>query len=123
MGQTCSWSRMSLATCGCTAHHREAPGQQFAAEQVAHLLPAPEALYDVPIFVTPKVARDPHIELARGLYSVPAELVGQRVEVRADLRLVKVFSRGQLVKSHHRVKPGSPSTDPKDYPAGGARAG
>jgi hypothetical protein len=30
-----------------------------------------------------------HIEVARGLYSKPAELVGQRVQVRADSRLVK----------------------------------
>jgi len=76
--------------------------------------------YDVPIFATPKVARDLHIEVARGLYSVPAELVGQRVEVRADSRLVKVFSRGQLVKTHPRVKAGGRSTDPKDYPVGRA---
>jgi hypothetical protein len=72
----------------------------------------------VPIFATPKVARDLHIEVARGLYSVPAELVGQRMDVRADTRLVKLFSRGQLVKTHPRVRPGGRSTDPKDYPVG-----
>jgi transposase len=96
------------------------PGEQFAAEEQHLLLPAPTGRYDVPIFATPKVARDLHIEVARGLYSVPAELVGQRVEVRADSRLVKVFSRGQLVKTHPRVKAGSRSTDPKDYPVGRA---
>jgi hypothetical protein len=47
-------------------------------------------------------------------------LVGQRVQVRADSRLVRVFSRGQLVKTHPRVKPGSRSTDPGDYPLGRA---
>ena len=96
------------------------PSEQFAAEEAGHLLPAPTGRYDVPIFATPKVARDLHIEVARGLYSIPAELVGQRVEVRADSALVKVFSRGQLVKTHPRVKPGSRSTDPKDYPVGRA---
>ncbi len=40
----------------------------------------------------------------RGLYSVPGELIGQRVQVRADSHLVKVFSRGQLIKTHPRVK-------------------
>jgi transposase len=96
------------------------PAEQFAAEERHLLLPAPSARYDVPIFATPKVARDLHIEVARGLYSVPVELVGQRVEVRADSALVKIFSRGQLVKTHPRVRPGSRSTDPKDYPVGRA---
>ncbi len=96
------------------------PGEQFAAEEVMHLLPAPVGRYDVPIFATPKVARDLHIEVARGLYSIPGELVGQRVEVRADSALVKVFSRGQLVKTHPRVGPGQRSTDPADYPVGRA---
>jgi len=96
------------------------PGEQFATEERQLLLPAPTERYDVPIFARPKVARDLHIEVARGLYSVPAELVGQRVDVRADTRLVKVFSRGQLVKTHPRVKAGSRSTDPSDYPVGRA---
>ena len=51
---------------------------------------------------------------------MPAELVGQRVDVRADSALVKIFSRGLLVKTHPRVKPGSRSTDPGDYPVGRA---
>jgi hypothetical protein len=66
------------------------------------------------------VARDHHIEVARGLYSVPGELIGQRVAVRADSALVKIFSGGQLVKTHPRVRPGSRSTDPGDYPPGRA---
>jgi len=76
------------------------PGEQFAAEEQPLLLPAPQARHDVPIFATPKVARDLHIELGRSLYSVPAELVGHRVEVSADSQLVKIFPRGQLVKTH-----------------------
>ncbi len=96
------------------------PGEHFAAEEAGHLLPAPTGRYDVPIFATPKVARDLHIEVAGGWYSIPAELVGQRVEVRADTALVKVLHRGQLVKTHPRVKAGSRSTDPGDYPVGRA---
>lgn len=112
----------SATTAGLRIHGTTAqrPIEQFIAEEQQRLLPAPGGRYDVPIFATPKVARDLHIELGRGLYSVPAELVGQRVEVRADSRLVKVFHRGQLVKTHPRVKPGSRSTDPKDYPVGRA---
>ena len=61
-----------------------------------------------------------HIEVARGLYSVPGELIGQRVDVRADSVLVKIYSRGQLVKTHPRKPAGGRSTDPGDYPAGRA---
>jgi transposase len=109
-------------TAGLRVHGTTAqrPAEQFAAAEQALLLPAPTERYDVPIFATPKVARDLHIEVARGLYSVPGELIGQRVDVRADSRLVKVFSRGQLVKTHPRVPAGSRSTDPKDYPVGRA---
>jgi len=114
--------RWCTSTAGLRLHGTtyQRPAEQFTAEEQHLLLPAPTGRYDVPIFATPKVARDLHIEVARGLYSVPAELVGQRVEVRADSALVKVFSRGQLVKTHPRVKPGSRSTDPGDYPVGRA---
>src|SRR5512133_3634981 len=61
-----------------------------------------------------------HVEVARALYSVPGELIGQRVDVRADSVLVKIYSRGQLVKTHPRKPPGGRSTDPGDYPAGRA---
>ena len=109
-------------TAGLRVHGTTAqrPGEQFAAEERQLLLPAPTQPYDVPIFATPKVARDHHIEVARGLYSLPGELIGQRVEVRADSRLVKMFHRGQLVKTHPRVAAGSRSTDPGDYPVGRA---
>jgi len=118
--------RRAEAWCATTAGLRlhgttaQRPAEHFAADELAQLLPPSANAYDVPIFATPKVARDLHIEVARGLYSVPAELVGQRVDVRADSRLVKVFSRGQLVKTHPRVKAGSRSTDPGDYPVGRA---
>jgi transposase len=111
------WCR---TTAGLRVHGTTAqrPAEHFAAEEQHRLLAVPASRYDVPIFATPKVARDLHVEVARGLYSVPGELIGQRVEVRADTGLVKIFSRGQLIKTHPRVKPGGRSTDPADYPVG-----
>ena len=113
------WCR---TTAGLRVHGTTAqrPAEDFAEHELALLLAAPTSRYDVPIFSTPKVARDLHVEVARGLYSVPGELIGQRVQVRADSHLVKVFSRGQLIKTHPRVKPGGRSTDPADYPVGRA---
>lgn len=109
-------------TAGLRMHGTTAqrPAEHFAATEAALLLCAPTAPYDVPVFATPKVARDHHIEVARGLYSVPGELIGQRVSVRADSTLVKIFSAGQLVKTHPRMRPGGRSTDPGDYPTGRA---
>jgi hypothetical protein len=109
-------------TAGLRVHgtHGQRPAELFAAGEQPLLLPAPAGRYDVPIFATPNVARDHHVEVARGLYSVPGELIGQRVQVRADSGLVKIYAAGQLIKTHPRVRPGGRSTDPGDYPAGRA---
>ena len=93
------------------------PAEVFAAEEQPVLLPAPEAAYDLPSYPTPKVHRDRHIEVDKAIYSVPGELIGQRVEVRADSKLIKVFWRGQLIKVHPRVAPGRRQTDPGDLPS------
>ena len=93
------------------------PAEVFRVEEHHRLGPAPTDVYDVPIYTTAKVHRDHHIEVARSLYSVPGNLIGQRVEVRADRSLVRVFARGQLVKVHPRQQPGRRVTDPDDLPA------
>jgi hypothetical protein len=36
----------------------------------------------------------PHIEVAKALYSVPGNPIGQHVQVRADRALVRIFARG-----------------------------
>jgi transposase len=92
------------------------PAEVFAAEELALLAPEPDRPYDIPVFAEPKVARDYHIEVARALYSVPCAYIGQRVQVRADSALVRVWHRGSLIKTHPRKPPGGRSTDPADYP-------
>jgi len=94
------------------------PAEHFKTIELPELAAAPTEHYDLPIYVTAKVHRDHHIEVARSLYSVPGNLIGTRVDVRADRQLVKVFSRGQLVKVHPRAKPGGRITDAADLPAG-----
>lgn len=92
------------------------PAEVFALEEAERLLPSPREPYDLPLYASAKVARDHHIEVGRALYSVPGGLIGTRVEVRADRALVKIFSRGQLVKVHFRQEPGHRATDPADLP-------
>jgi len=93
------------------------PGEHFRLEERPVLAAAPAAPYDVPIYATAKVHRDHHIEVAKALYSIPGNLIGTRVDVRADRSLVRVFSRGQLIKVHPRQAPGGRSTDPEDLPS------
>ena len=93
------------------------PAEVFRIEELPVLRPAPVAVYDVPIYATAKVHRDHHIEVAKALYSIPGNLIGARVEVRADRTLVRVFHRNQLVKVHPRQPPGRRSTDAADLPS------
>jgi len=93
------------------------PAEHFGLEEAPRLLPAPASRYDVPIYATAKVQRDHHIEVAKALYSIPGNLIGARVDVRADRALVRVSHRGAVVKVHPRQAPGGRSTDPADLPA------
>ena len=54
---------------------------------------------------TAKVHRDHHVEAARAQDSVPGSLIGARLDVRADSRLVRIWHHGQLVKTHPRQRP------------------
>lgn len=98
-----------------TTHLR--PLEVFQAEEAPVLLPAPVEVYDLPVYTRAKVHRDHHIQVAKALYSIPGDLIGRSVDVRADRHLVKVYFEGQLVKCHPRVKVGGRVTDPADLPS------
>jgi transposase len=93
------------------------PAEVFAEEELSRLLPAPTEPYDLPLYSRPKVHRDHHVEVVKALYSVPGNLIGSRVDARADRALVRIFHRGQLVKVHPRMPAGKRSTDPADLPS------
>jgi len=93
------------------------PAEVFRVEEAPVLAPAPTGRYDLPIYANAKVHRDHHIEVAKALYSVPGNLIGSQVDVRADRALVRIYARGQLVKTHPRQAPGGRVTDPEDLPS------
>jgi transposase len=70
--------------------------------------PAAQALparrYEYAEWRTSLVHRDHHIEVARGYYSVPYTLVGQRVDVRVGAHLIEIFQHGMLIAAHARVE-------------------
>jgi transposase len=92
------------------------PAEVFAEHEAGVLLPL-SLPYDVPVFTRVKVHRDFHVEVGRALYSAPKEYLGCHLDARADSALVKLFHRGQLVKTHPRQQPGRRMTDPADLPA------
>ena len=60
---------------------------------------------------------DCHLILDKCYYSVPYPYRGERLWVRADLKLVRVYRNHQLIKTHLRVfEPGSCQTQTGDYP-------
>jgi hypothetical protein len=97
--------------------HACRPVELFETEEKRRLLPVPAGHYDLPVYATAKVHRDHHIEIARALYSIPGNLIGAQVDVRADRELVRVFYRGRLIKIHPRQAPGGRITDADDLPA------
>lgn len=61
-----------------------------------------------PFFTTGErtVHTDGHVEVAGAFYPVPLALLGQRVRVRWDAHLVRIFRADTLVAVHRRVSPG-----------------
>ena len=93
------------------------PAEVFSTEELPALGPIPQAVFDIPVWTTPKVAPDRHVQIAKALYSVPGELIGKRIEARADAHAVKLYWRGELIKVHPVMAPGRRHTDPADLPA------
>lgn len=108
-----------LSTAGMRVHgtHACRPVELFNLEEEPRLLAAPTSRYDLPVYARAKVHRDHHIECGRALYSIPGNLIGAHVDVRADSQLVRVYHRGVLIKIHPRQAPGGRVTDAEDLPA------
>jgi transposase len=66
------------------------------------LRPLPAERYQYGEWRTARVNIDYHIEFERHYYSVPYQLVGQAVELRASSATLEIFHRGARVASHIR---------------------
>jgi len=110
--------RWCAETAGLRIHGttRLRPAEVFGADEQPCLLPRPATRFDVPSWTRPKVAPDRHVQVAKALYSVPGELIGQHLTARADGSTVKLYWRAELIKVHPRVAPGRRQTDAGDLP-------
>ncbi len=113
--------RWCRAVAGLRVHGttRRKPLVVFQDEEREALIPWNGEAYEIADWRNAKVHPDHHIQCRQALYSVPAALCppGQRVEVRVDSKLVHIYHRGRLIKTHLRQPRGGRATDPDDYPA------
>ena len=78
------------------------------------LRPRPPTPYEFAVWTDCGVNIDYHIEVAHNYYSVPYQLVHQRVEARLTATTVEVFFKGRRIASHRRLTGrGQPSTQPE----------
>lgn len=99
---------------------RRVPWEVFEAEEKPLLIPLQAERFDTPTWAKCKVHPDHHVRLGQALYSVPTRWIGCQVDVRGDRSLVRIYVRGELIKTHERKPSGGRSTDYTDYPDGRA---
>jgi transposase len=95
---------------------RKRPLLVFHEEEKSSLLPLSEERFDVPRWGSVKVHPDHHIRFGNSLYSVPTPYIGKEVSVRKDSRLLRLYYKGSLIKTHPAIPQGRRSTDFNDYP-------
>lgn len=88
----------------------------FEAVEKPALRPLEGSRFDTPRWTTCKVHPDHHIRFGKALYSVPNAYLRKPVDVRGDRSLVRIYFRGELVKTHPAQPPGGRKTDHNDYP-------
>ena len=111
-----TWSR-DIAGTRVHGTTRQVPRVVFETLEQSALLPLAPEPFDRPTWAMATVHPDHHIQFRRALYSVPTRYVRERVEVRGDSRLVRIYHRGALIKVHPVHAAGSRATDYGDYPA------
>jgi hypothetical protein len=110
--------RWCLQTAGTRIHGttRKRPLIVFENEERDQLLPLTRERYDPPTWAECTVHPDHHIQFDKALYSVPTRHRRKKVSVRGDSKLVRIYAKGELVKTHQRQPPGGRATDHDDYP-------
>ena len=95
---------------------RAVPVEIFEKDERPALIPWTAPRFDTPQWAQCKVHPDHHIRFQQALYSLPTRWIGCTMDVRGDRSLVRIYNRGELIKTHPRQMPGKHSTDYTDYP-------
>lgn len=90
----------------------------FEAVERPALRPLPRDPYVFTIWARPKVSIDYHVAFEDHYYSVPYQLRGERLDLRATTTTIELFHEGRRVASHIRSHARhQPTTDPAHMPA------
>jgi hypothetical protein len=96
---------------------RQRPVVVFEQTERNALRPLSGERFDTPKWAEGlKVHPDHHVMFEKALYSVPNHYLRKEVTVRGDSRLVRIFFKSKLIKTHPKKHPGQRSTDYDDYP-------
>lgn len=91
--------------------------QLFDELERSALKPLPTERYELAHWKKARVNIDYHVEVDGQLYSVPYQLVGKQVEVRATMACIEVFLGGRRVASHARASGPRPTTLAEHMPS------
>lgn len=78
--------------------------EAYLAEEKPYMMPLPTTDFEPAIWSSAKVPSDYLVSDGRNRYSVPANLIGERVDIRTTHNLVEVFFHGTQVALHKRVQ-------------------
>ena len=90
---------------------------KFNSGRDISLKPLPQESYELSTWKRCRVNIDYHVEVENNLYSVPYQLIHEKVEARVTASVVEVLFKGKRVASHPRKKgKGHYSTNPEHMP-------
>ncbi len=100
---------------------RKKPIEEFERFEKSALRSLKKDRFDTPRWAEPKVHPDFCVRFNYALYTVPHEYRatkyrGKKFTLRADTKLVRIYFRGKLIKTHPVQPPGGRSIDYNDYP-------
>lgn len=76
----------------------------YLEEEKEHMRPLPAAPFEAAVWSVAKVPNDYLVTDGRNKYSVPYNLIGEKVDVRVTRNTVEVYFHGSLVASHRRLQ-------------------
>ena len=76
----------------------------YLEEERGFMLPLPVNEFEPAVWTTAKVSSDYLVSDGRNKYSVPSNLIGEQVDIRATRNIVEVFYHGSRVASHLRFQ-------------------
>ena len=113
-----------METAGVREHGttHQAPLKLFREIEQAALQALPAEDFDLHAILMAKVHSDCHIVVDGSFYSVPYTLVGEEVEVHVYERVVEIYARHELIRTHRRAtQKGQWRTEMEDYPSSKAQ--